>query len=191
MKETTKKLTTRFIVRAGIFSALAIILYMVSKLIPPMFGGFLKLHVDEIPMFIASFAYGPLMGIVVISVKTLISLIWTETACIGELADFLYSVVFIIPAAIIYNKHRNFKSVLIGFEIGFVLQIIVSFFFNVLIMVPLFMGGYENFNFSESIVSIGLAATLPFNLIKNTIVIAATIPTYKALHRLIDEINIW
>lgn len=188
MTQEKKKLTTKFIARAGIFSAFAVLLYFLCKLTPTIFGNFLQLHIDEVPIFIASFAYGPLMGIVVITVKTLISLPFTHTSCIGELADFLYSVAFIMPAAFIYKKNRRFKSVLIGFGVGFAAEIVVSFFFNVLVMVPFFMGGYENFNFSESVVTIGLAATLPFNAIKNALVIALTLPTYKSLHRLIDKI---
>ena len=61
---------TRFIVRAGIFSAMAAILYIAGGFIPfYLFSDFLQIHIDEIPAFIASFAYGPLMGVVVLAIK--------------------------------------------------------------------------------------------------------------------------
>lgn len=188
MKSEKQILTTKFIVRAGIFTALALILYVIGKYLPiTLFLPFLKLHFDEVPVFIASFAYGPLMGTIIIVLKTLISLVLPGSTIIGEIADGIYSLVFILPAAFIYIRRRKFSSVLIGFGIGFVLELIVSFFLNVYVMVPFFLGQ----NMPENpLLTIGVAATLPFNAIKNGIVIAITLPTYKSLHRLIDKIQI-
>lgn len=195
MESEKKVLTLRFIVRAGIFSALAIVLYLLFKFIEiPMFAPFLKLHVDEVPIFIASFAYGPLMGLVVIVIKTLVSLIFTNPAVpfIGEFADLVYSIAFILPAAFIYKRNRNMKGVIIGFVVGFVSEIVVSFFMNWFVMIPLYMkiteldGGL----IKDIVFTYCLPAVLPFNAIKNAIVIAITLPTYKSLHRLIDRIHI-
>lgn len=181
---------TRFIVRAGIFSAMAAILYIAGGFIPLyLFSDFLQIHIDEIPAFIASFAYGPLMGVVVLVVKTLIKLPFTRTLCIGELADLLYSLVFVIPAAIIYKRNRKFKSAIIGFIVGFVLELVVSFFFNIFVMIPFYGSLFELPQaFIDGKWTFALTAILPFNVVKNLIVIAITLPTYKSLHRLIDKI---
>ena len=181
---------TRFIVRAGIFSAMAAILYIAGSFIPLyLFSDFLQIHIDEIPAFIASFAYGPFMGIVVLVIKTLLKLPFTKTLCIGELADLLYSIAFVIPAAIIYKRNRKFKSAIIGFVVGFVIQIVVSFFFNIFVMIPFYGMLYELPQaFLDGKWAFAATAILPFNVIKNLIVIAITLPTYKTLHRLIDKI---
>lgn len=195
MESEKKVLTLRFIVRAGIFSALAIVLYLLFKFIEiPLFAPFLKLHVDEVPIFIASFAYGPLMGVVIIVVKTLISLIFTNPAVpfIGEFADLVYSLAFILPGAFIYKRNRNMKGVIIGFAVGFVSEIVVSFFMNWFVMIPLYMEITEldDVLIKDIVNAYCLPAVLPFNAIKNAIVIAITLPTYKSLHKLIDKIQI-
>lgn len=200
-KERKRIFNTKFIVRAGIFSAMAALLYIFVKFPLPIFPVFLELHFDEVPIFIASFAYGPLLGFVVLVVKTIIKLPFTNTLCVGELADFLYSFVFIIPASIIYTKKRCFKSVLIGFAIGSVLQLIVSLIFNIYVMIPFYsvvfglnkeailaMAQSANGKIVNVRWSLGLFAILPFNLLKDACVILLTIPTYKSLHRLIDKI---
>ena len=81
----------KFMTVTGIFSALSVILYVVV----PDFGlGFtpfwLKVHLDEIPMFLAGYMYGPLAAIVVNLIKMLIKLPMTTTACVGEFGDFFY-----------------------------------------------------------------------------------------------------
>ena len=91
MESEKKVLTLRFIVRAGIFAAFAAILYIFVKFPVPFLPPFLEFHFDEVPVFIASFAYGPLMGVVVLIIKTLIKLPFTETLCVGELSDLIYS----------------------------------------------------------------------------------------------------
>lgn len=203
MKNTEKKsiFNTKFIVRAGIFSAVASVLYILAKFPVPFFPGFLEFHFDEVAIFIASFAYGPFLGLVVLVVKTLIKLFFTITMGVGELADFIYSAAFIMPAAFIYKKNRNFKSVIIGLSIGIVSQLLVSLILNVYVMIPFYsfvfgMSGEELLQFvqltSPKVVdiqwSLGVYVILPFNAIKDALVIALTLPTYKSVHKLIDKI---
>lgn len=202
MKNEINRNVTRFIVRAGIFSAFSVILYLLLKFPVPFFPAFLKFHFDEIPAFIASFAYGPLMGIVVLFVKTIIALPFTDSLCVGELIDLVYSLVFIIPAAIIYQKRRKFSSVIIGFSLGLVLQLVASLIMTIYVMIPFYetvMGFSEgqilamaqaaNSNIKDVYWGLGLAGILPFNLIKDVLVIAVTLPTYKSLHKLMDKIQ--
>ncbi|HOC81106.1 MAG TPA: ECF transporter S component, partial [Bacilli bacterium] len=112
----------RFMSRVAIFGALSAILYIVPflKFPLPFFPSFLEFHFDEIPLFIAGFAYGPFSAFCAIIVKTIIKLPFTSTLTVGEWADLIYSTAFIIPAAIIYQKKRNIKGVILGFIIGFI-----------------------------------------------------------------------
>jgi riboflavin transporter FmnP len=83
----------RFITRIGIFAGFSAILYIIEiftiKL--PFFPSFLSLHFDEIPAFIAGFAYGPLSGLLVIVIKTVVKLPFTSTLGVGELTDLILS----------------------------------------------------------------------------------------------------
>ena len=103
-----KYFTLKTIAGIAIFTALAAILYCVPgfQFSLGFAPSFLKLHFDEIPVLISSFAYGPVAGVLVLLLKSLIKLPSdiSSTYGIGVFADFLYSLFLILPAAIIYKK---------------------------------------------------------------------------------------
>ncbi|MFA5480784.1 MAG: ECF transporter S component [Bacilli bacterium] len=192
----------RFMSRVAIFGALSAILYIVPflKFPVPFFPSFLEFHFDEIPVFIAGFAYGPLSAICVLVVKTIIKLPLTSTLTVGEWADLIYSTAFIVPAALIYQKRRDIKGVLAGFGLGFVIQIATSLVFNVYIMIPFYMfvmgfpeqailGMAQAANPAVTDIgwSLGFLAIVPFNIIKNIMVIILTFLVYKSIHRFIAQ----
>lgn len=202
-KQHTKyKFGTKQIVRIAVFGALSGIFYIFIKFPVPFLPPFLEFHFDEIPAFIASFAYGPISGLCVLLIKTLIKLPMTSTLGVGELSDLIYSAAFILPAAIVYKKHRNFKGVVVGLLIGTLFQLVASLISNVYIMIPFYMKVMEypeeailgmcqaaNPNIKDIGWSYGLLAVLPFNAIKDTAVIILTLFTYKSIHRFIDKLQ--
>ena len=192
----------RFLVRVAIFGAISTILYVVPvlKFPVPFFPQFLEFHFDEIPALIAGFAYGPLAGFGVLLVKTLIKMPFTTSLTVGELSDFIYSVVFIVPAAFIYKKHHSFKGAIVGLIIGMVGQLIVSLIINIYIMIPFYLFVFNmseeqllgicqiaNPNIKDIKWGYGLFAVLPFNVIKDLVVILITLIIYKATHKFIDK----
>ena len=195
---------TKFIVRVAIFGAISSVLYVfpLFKFPVPIFPSFLEFHFDEIPAFIAGFAYGPLSAVGVIVVKTIIKLPFTSTLTVGEISDLIYSTAFIVPAALIYKHRRKFSGALVGLLVGTVFQIIVAVLANIYIMIPfygavfglseeaiLFVCKLANPNITNVGWSYGLMAVLPFNAIKDAIVIVVTILVYKSLHRYIDRLQ--
>lgn len=199
--------SAKFLVRTGIFSAIAIVLYLVPifNISLPIFPEFLKIHLDEIPAFIAGFAYGPMSAFFVIIVKSIAKLpmIVTPGEIVGVLADFLYSLVFVLPACLIYKKYRNMKGVVKGLTISTVLQLIVSSFFTTFVMLNfyLFVMGWPKQAILDMCQKINPAITtldwpflfmvaLPFNALKDAIVILVTLLLYKRLHKLIDKIKV-
>ncbi|NMV81936.1 MAG: ECF transporter S component [Erysipelotrichia bacterium] len=192
----------RFMSRVAIFGALSAILYIVPflKFPLPFFPQFLEFHFDEIPVFIAGFAYGPFSAFCALIVKTIIKLPFTSTLTVGEWADLIYSTAFIVPAAFIYQKRRNIKGVIIGFAFGFIVQIATSLVFNVYIMIPFYM---LVMGFPEAAIlamaqaanpsvtnigwSLGFLAIVPFNVLKNVMVIILTFLVYKSIHRFIAQ----
>ena len=197
-------ITTKFIARTGLFAAMSIILYIVPGLTfgVPFFPAFLEFHFDEVPALIAGFAYGPLSGFFVILVKTLVKLPFTSTMGVGELADFIYSSVFIIPAAFMYKKNRSVKGGFIALLISTAIQVLVSSLITSFLMLDfyIFMMGFPK----EAILGMCQAANpritslgwtfwayvgVPFNAMKDAIVVLITFILYKRLHRVIDKIG--
>lgn len=188
---------SRLVARVGVFSALSAILYVVPvfqiKLI--FLPSFLELHFDEIPLFIVGFAYGPLSAFLAILIKTIIKMPFTSTLCVGELADFVYSVCFVVPATYIYQKNRNLNGVFKGFALSSVIQLIVSLISNIYVMLPFYMNvmglPYDlilswckaaNPNVNNLEWGYGLLCVLPLNLVKNAIVIVVTFFVYRHIH---------
>lgn len=191
---------TQFIARVAIFGAMSAILYVVPVFTfsLPFFPSFLSLHFDEVPAFIAGFAYGPLSAIAVIAIKTLIKLPFTSTMCVGEVTDFILSSLYVGMATLIYKKKRNLKGVAIAFACSTVVQVIAAMLLNVYVMIPFYMG---LFGLSEEGLlaimqlaipaikdiswSYALLAVLPFNLLKDAIALAVTFVVYRSVHKLL------
>ena len=194
--------TTKFIARTGLFAAMSIILYLVPvlKFPVPFFPSFLEFHFDEVPALIAGFAYGPLSGVLVIVIKTIVKLPMSNTMCVGELADLIYSIAFVLPAALIYKKHRNIKGALIGLLIATGIQILVSSFVTSFLILDfyIFMMGWPKeviLNMCKAanprVTSLGwtflIMVAVPFNALKDVAVVLITFLLYKRLHKIIDR----
>ncbi len=195
-----KKTTVRMCARIAVFGALSAILYVIPvfQIHLPFFPSFLAIHFDEIPTFIAGFAYGPLAAIGVILIKTLIKMPFTSTLIVGELADLIFSLSFVLPTVLIYKKWRNLKGVAVGFSVGTVIQLIVSMVMNIYVMLPFYMfvmGFPEGALLSlcqaanPKITSLGwpygIYAVLPLNAMKDAIVIIVTFIIYRYIHVLL------
>ena len=199
-----KKNRTRFLVRVAVFGGFSAILYCVPflKFPVPFFPSFLEFHFDEIPAFIGAFAYGPMTGFYVLLVKTFIKLPMTNTLAVGEIADLLYSLAFIMPAALFYEKNRTFKGAIKALILGLFCQLFVSLVANVYVMFPFYM---RMFGLSEAALlkvcqlanpaiqdvrwSVGFIAVLPFNVIKDAAIILVTLLVYKSTHTLFDRLQ--
>ncbi len=195
-----RKTPVRLCARIAVFGALSAILYVVPvfQIHLPFFPSFMALHFDEIPAFIAGFAYGPLAAIGSLAIKTIIKLPFTSTMCVGELSDLLYSLAFVIPTVLVYKKWRNLKGVALGFSVGLVSQLVVSLIMNIYVMLPFYMfvmGFPEGALLSlcqaanPKITSLGwpygLFAVLPLNAMKDAIVIVITFIVYRYVHVLL------
>ena len=195
---------TKLIVRVAIFGAISAILYIVPilKFPVPIFPSFLEFHFDEIPVLIAGFAYGPFTAFAILMIKTLIKLPFSTTMLVGELSDLLFSSAFILPAAYIYKKNRHFKGAIAGLLVGMFFQLLISLLGNIYLMVPFYMFMFDleeeallgicrlaNPNISNVGWSYGVFAVLPFNLIKDGVVILVTMLVYKSIRRFLDKVK--
>ena len=196
-----KYFTLKTIAGIAIFTALAAILYCVPgfQFHLGFTPEFLKLHFDEIPVLISSFAYGPVVGVIVLLLKSLIKLpMDMGNLGIGVLADFFYGVFLVVPASIIYKRIHTFKGALIGITVGFLSNVIISSIVGLYTIFPLYEIVYGDYVWQQfwwldhSITSlysfkISYEFLLPFNLIRASIVCAVTLLTYKPLKNLINR----
>jgi len=130
---------TRNLVAVGILGAIGAVLMIININIPTIMPSFIKLDFSELPAIIAAFAFGPTGGIMVCLVKNLLNLILaSNTGGVGELSNFILECAYVIPAGLIYKKHKNFKGAIVSALVGSCSSSFVGFFSNYFIVYPLY-----------------------------------------------------
>ena len=131
--------STRNLVAVGILGAIGAVLMILNFNIPTIMPSFIKLDFSELPAIIATFAYGPIGGIMVCLIKNLLNFILaSNTGGVGELSNFILGCAYVIPAGLIYKKNRTLKGAIISAVVGSVTSGCVSFFSNYFLIYPLF-----------------------------------------------------
>lgn len=197
-KRTAKQIfadyfTATRIAYMAVFTALAFILRM-PWFEFPIFPAvpFLKMDFSGVFALIAGFALGPVAGVVVSVLKELIyALSFTQSVGVGELANILIMLPFILIPSLIYKKHKGIKAVLISIAIGCVSQVIISIPVNYLLTFPFFLNLYMHKSWAYGMkfyLTVWYWALL-FNLVKVLLLSAAVMLLYKPLSRLIKLTN--
>ncbi len=141
---------------------------------------------------IAGFALGPVAGVVVSVLKELIyALSFTQTVGVGELANIIIMLPYILIPTILYKRHKGIKAVLIAVAIGCIAQVIWSIPVNYLLTFPFYMNLYAHYSWSKGMefyLSVWYWAVL-FNFVKTVMITAAVLLIYKPLSRLIKMTN--
>lgn len=130
--------TSKNIAILGIFSALASILYFLNFPLP-FFPSFLEIHLSDLPALICGFLLGPWGGVLTVVVKILIKLPFSSTFCVGECADLITGLLFVLPASILYRKGKSRKSAIIGIVVGGLCSVTASIFANWLVIIPFYL----------------------------------------------------
>ena len=200
--ETVKKeFKTQRMTIVAMLSALAVILNVLSFSLPFFVPSFYKFDFSDFPAIIGAFALGPVAGVVIQTVKTLLNIVinGTITGFIGEFALFMIGSTFVIPASLVYYFKRTKKSAYIGLWISVAIVVIVGCLMNEFVLLP----AYTAMMPMDAIIGMGtkinpaitgmgtfiLFATAPFNLVKYAVVTVITMFTYKPISRLITSVR--
>lgn len=133
-----KFFTASNIAKLGIFSALATILYFINFPLP-FFPSFLELHLSDLPALICGFVLGPWGGVITVLIKILIKLPFSSTFCVGECADLITGLAYVLPASIIYQKGKSKSSAIKGIIIGACCSVVISIFANWFVIIPFYL----------------------------------------------------
>ncbi|PKK94527.1 MAG: ECF transporter S component [Tenericutes bacterium HGW-Tenericutes-5] len=180
------------------------VVLMILEFPLPFAPSFYELDFSEIPVLIGAFAYGPLTGVVIEAVKILLNLMFTGsiTMGVGELANFLIGISLVVPASMIYYRHKTRKRAVIGLVVGTFAMVTMGAVLNAFVLLPayaFFMSTPEYTLTIADFVAAGAAvnplvtnlfsfimfAVVPFNLFKGILVSAVVILIYKRVSMLI------
>ena len=199
--------TARKVAVIGILTAISYVLYLLPKIIPifklPFFPPWLEIQISDLPAMLGGFALGSVASVIILAVKCLLKLPFTSSSGIGELADFLIGVAFVLPGAIIYKKNKTKKSAVIGMLIGSLTATLTGVLANRLILIPFYAWFYGNGEYAQGMALLTklvsslykgvttdnfyvyylLCAVVPFNLLRCVISAGITYFTYKPLSK--------
>lgn len=172
----------------AIFTALSLALRFAQFVMLPAVS-FLKFDFSDVFILICAYALGPVSGIIAgVTKEVLYGVIHGSSSnFVGELANILILVPFILLPSLMYKKHKGIKSVIFWLAISCLIRTVWTFPVNLLINFPAF----THFNWQA-----GMAMfwqfwywVMLFNLIKAVLIAFVTLLLYKSISRLIHLIN--
>lgn len=134
---TKSQRRTRYIAVTAMLSAVATVLMYIEIAVPFM-PSFIKLDLSDLPALIGSFAMGPIYGVVIAAIKNIIHLLVSQSGGVGELSNFLLNAAFVLPAGLIYMKHKTKKGAIAGAMTGAVFMAAISVPINYFVVYPVY-----------------------------------------------------
>jgi riboflavin transporter FmnP len=180
----------------GIMAAISVVLQLpfFEISLPFIIPEFVKLDLSDLPALLTAFSAGPLWGGLVCVVKNTVHLAFSTTSCIGELANALMGVAFVVPAGLIYKYRHSKSGALIGGSVGAAAGAAVSFPVNMLITYPFYIGVFFGgqvqplldtynviFGTNFGLVEVLLIFNLPFTFAKYMLSVLIALLIYKPL----------
>ena len=195
MSEKSKSpvFTTAVLTRVAILAAMASVLFLIE--IPVV--AFYKLDLSNIPVLLGTFSMGTLPGLAILALKSIIGLLHSSSAGVGELADFIMGAALIVPAGLIYHGNKTRKTALLGMGVGTLCTVVAGVLTNKWIMLPFYMGAFHmDMNGILAFARVSgvdtewkllLMVTAPFNLLKGIVLSVVTGLIYKPLSPLLHH----
>lgn len=197
-----KIFTTRMMTVVGMFSAIATVLYLFDFPLPFLAPGFYKVDFSELPVLIGSFAFGPVAGVMIEFCKVLLKILikGSNTAFVGDLANFTVGCSLLLPAGAVYEFWKSKKGAVAGCITGTMCMTVFGTLFNAVYLIPKFVVLY-GMPSVDSIIGMGNAvnpaitnlttfvclAVAPLNLLKAGVISVITMLVYKPLSPILKE----
>lgn len=162
---------------------------------------FLKFDISDLPSLIGAFALGPMAGVLIQLIKNLLKILLagTNTAAVGELANFIVGSVFAYTAGLIYYKEKTFKNAIKGLITGVIAMTVAISIANYYVMIPFYSKAYglplEKIiamstavnKYIVDLKSLIIFGVVPFNLLKGLVTSILTILLYKRISPIIKN----
>lgn len=198
VEKKEKRLATRTMVMVAMMGAVSMIL-MLFDFSVPFAPSFLKMDISDLPVILATFMMGPVEGTLVALIKIALKLVvkGTDTAFVGEIANIIGAVSYLLPAALVYHLKKGKSGAIAALTVGTLVVSFTSIIGNLYLTFPAFskiygmpmetiiaMGTAINGNITD-LFTMMVFAVLPFNLFKYGILSVITFFVYKRLKNIL------
>ena len=153
----------------AMLSALAFLARLVFKI--PV--SFLTFDIKDTVIALGGLVFGPVSGVIIALLVSLIEKIISETGPIGFVMNFISSAVFVGVASVVYKFKRTFNGAIIGLFSSVAATTAVMMLMNVL-LTPIYQGVPRSV-----VISMLPTLFLPFNFAKTLLNAAVVLLIYK------------
>jgi riboflavin transporter FmnP len=169
-----------------------------------IFPSFLDIQLSNLPAIIGGFALGPVAGGSIVVFRTLLKLLGTTTAGVGELIDMIVGLSTVLTSSIIYMKMKTKKGAIIAMLFGMLVWIFVAVMTNWLFVLDFYIEFYFNGAIEPLLGMLSVIpgvtaenymskyiffAIIPFNILLSGLVYFVTFLVYKRISHLIDSFS--
>ncbi|MDD5901637.1 MAG: ECF transporter S component [Lachnospiraceae bacterium] len=194
---TTAKLTI-----TAMFGALAAILMLFE--LPIFFTlPFIKLDFSDIPVILGAYMLGPLWGCVIGLIKVALNFVLngTVTGGIGELANLLFTLAYVLPAGFIYRFKRTKSGAVISLVVSILFASVFAVILDWILVFPVYMKAFHldmeailgmavaNNSLVKNEATLMWLSVFPANLLKYTCASIITFFVYSPLRKLINSVT--
>ena len=138
-----KHIGLKYVTKVGVLAAIAAVLMLFE--VPLWFApSFYELDFSELPILIGGFALGPLAAVLIELIKNLLNILMngSDTAFVGECANFVTGCAFVLPATLLYKYRKTLKMAIFGLVLGTLSLAIVGSLMNYFVLIPAFSSLY-------------------------------------------------
>lgn len=170
-----KKISTIKLAKMAMMVAISCVLVLLIRIpYPP--APFLQYDPADIPIFITTFAFGPIAGLFVTIVVSFIqAFALAGNGLYGFLMHVLATGAFVIVAGLLYRHKKSKREAVIALVVGVLVMTAVMCAAN-LIVTPLFLGVPR-----AAVIPMILPIIVPFNLLKGGLNALVTFLLYKRI----------
>lgn len=166
----------------AVFTAIAFVLrYLEFPVVPAV--SFLKLDFSNVFPLLGGYALGPVAGVAIGVIKELLWIFNSSTGGVGEIANILVMLPFVLIPSLAYKKYKGIKSVVLFLTLGCLAQVLWSFPVNLFLNFPVFLA--FDWNAGMSFFMGVWYWVMAFNLVKVAVLAVLTLLMYKPVSELI------
>ncbi|QJF25162.1 ECF transporter S component [Mammaliicoccus vitulinus] len=160
---------TKRLLTVSMLIAISFIL-MFLKFPLPFLPPYLTMDFSDVPVLVATFAFGPVSGILVALFKNVLNFLIVSHEPIGNTANFLASVCLIIPTYYFYRIKKSKLFMGYGLITGVILMTVFMSLMNYFVLLPLYGQIMNLADLAHNLKMIVSAGIIPFNLIKGIVI---------------------
>lgn len=183
-----RKTKTEKMVVLSLLAGMAFLLLKLDFFILPTFP-WMKLDFSDIPILIGTLIYGPISGIIIAFIRSLLNYVMSGAdlgSLIGNTTGFVASVLFLLPIHFFMKKINNIKGLVTGTFISTILLTGFMAVANYFVILPIYLFVLK-LNFEMPMSEMIIFGVIPFNLIKGVFVSFIFGVTYKKIIPILEK----